>query len=85
MLLDELFSALDAGLRASLREEFAQRIAEAGIAAVLVTHDKAEARMAQRGLRLVAGRLQVLWRHLYGDNARQNIERQIPNYLYQKR
>ncbi len=62
LLLDEPFSALDAELRASLREEFAQRIAASGIAAVLVTHDEAEARvLAQRGLRLVAGRLQQLW------------------------
>ena len=62
LLLDEPFSALDAELRASLREEFAQRIAAAGIATVLVTHDEAEARvLAQRGFRLMAGRLQSLW------------------------
>ena len=62
LLLDEPFSALDAELRSSLREDFRQRIAQAGIATVLVTHDEAEARaMAQRGFRLVAGRLQVLW------------------------
>ncbi len=62
LLLDEPFSALDAELRASLREEFAQRIQAAGITTVLVTHDEAEARaLAQRGLRLVAGRLQPLW------------------------
>ena len=62
LLLDEPFSALDAELRASLRDEFAQRITAAGIATVLVTHDEAEARaMAQHGFRLVAGRLQSLW------------------------
>jgi ABC-type Fe3+/spermidine/putrescine transport system ATPase subunit len=62
LLLDEPFSALDAELRSNLREDFRQRIAEAGIATVLVTHDEAEARaMAQRGFRLVDGRLQVLW------------------------
>jgi ABC-type Fe3+/spermidine/putrescine transport system ATPase subunit len=62
LLLDEPFSALDASLRTSLREEFAGRIAAAGIATVLVTHDEAEARaMAQRGFRLTAGRLQPLW------------------------
>ncbi len=62
LLLDEPFSALDAELRASLRQEFAQRIAAAGMATVLVTHDEAEARvMAQRGFRLLAGRLQPLW------------------------
>ena len=62
LLLDEPFSALDAELRSSLREDFRQRIAQAGIATVLVTHDEAEARaMAQRGFRLVAGRLDSLW------------------------
>ena len=62
LLLDEPFSALDAALRSSLREDFRQRIAQAGIATVLVTHDEAEARaMAQRGFRLVAGRLNSLW------------------------
>ena len=68
LLLDEPFSALDAELRASLRQEFVQRITDAGIAAVLVTHDEAEARvMAQRGLRLLAGRLQLVWHDLHGD------------------
>ena len=62
LLLDEPFSALDSELRSSLREDFRERIAESGIAAVLVTHDEAEARaMAQRGFRLVAGRLKSLW------------------------
>jgi ABC-type Fe3+/spermidine/putrescine transport system ATPase subunit len=62
LLLDEPFSALDADLRLRLREEFAQRIADAGMACVLVTHDETEARaMGQRGYRLVDGCLQVLW------------------------
>jgi ABC-type Fe3+/spermidine/putrescine transport system ATPase subunit len=62
LLLDEPFSALDAALRQGLQAEFRQRIFEAGMAAVLVTHDEAEARaMATRGLRLVDGRLQSLW------------------------
>ncbi len=62
LLLDEPFSALDAQLRASLRDEFAQHIAQRGIATVLVTHDEAEARaMAQQGYRLSAGRLQQAW------------------------
>jgi ABC-type Fe3+/spermidine/putrescine transport system ATPase subunit len=62
LLLDEPFSALDAELRASLRDEFCQRIAAARITTVLVTHDEAEARvMAQRGFRLLAGKLQPLW------------------------
>jgi ABC-type Fe3+/spermidine/putrescine transport system ATPase subunit len=62
LLLDEPFSALDAELRSSLRNEFAQRIAAVGMTTVLVTHDAAEAQvMAQRGFRLVAGQLQRLW------------------------
>jgi ABC-type Fe3+/spermidine/putrescine transport system ATPase subunit len=62
LLLDEPFSALDAELRASLRQEFVTHIKAAGITTVLVTHDETEARaMAQRGYRLAAGRLQLLW------------------------
>lgn len=62
LLLDEPFSALDAELRLQLRDEFRHHITAAGIAAVLVTHDEAEARaMASRGFRLLEGRLLVLW------------------------
>lgn len=62
LLLDEPFSALDTELRAALRDEFSQRIQEAGMATLLVTHDEAEARdMAQRGVRLAEGRLTRLW------------------------
>jgi ABC-type Fe3+/spermidine/putrescine transport system ATPase subunit len=62
LLLDEPFSALDAQLRASLRSEFSERIAAAGIATVLVTHDEGEARaMAQQGFRLDQGRLSRIW------------------------
>lgn len=62
LLLDEPFSALDATLREQLRDEFRDRIQEAGIAAILVTHDELEARaMAQRAWRLVAGRLVPIW------------------------
>ncbi|HEY0183011.1 MAG TPA: ABC transporter ATP-binding protein [Rhodopila sp.] len=43
MLLDEPFSALDTGLRASTRKMVADLLHAAGIAAVLVTHDQAEA------------------------------------------
>ena len=43
MLLDEPFSALDTGLRASTRRMVAMLLAEAGITAILVTHDQAEA------------------------------------------
>ncbi len=62
LLLDEPFSALDATLREQLRAEFRERIAEAGMAAILVTHDEAEARaMAQRGWGLDQGQLRPLW------------------------
>jgi ABC-type Fe3+/spermidine/putrescine transport system ATPase subunit len=62
LLLDEPFSALDAALRLDLQAEFRQRIADAGMATVLVTHDALEAKaMATRGLRLVAGCLEQLW------------------------
>jgi ABC-type Fe3+/spermidine/putrescine transport system ATPase subunit len=62
LLLDEPFSALDAALRETLRAEFQQRIAQAGMAVVWVTHDEAEARsVGARGLRLVDGALQALW------------------------
>ncbi|RYX97740.1 MAG: ABC transporter ATP-binding protein [Comamonadaceae bacterium] len=43
MLLDEPFSALDTGLRASTRKAVAQLLANAGITTILVTHDQAEA------------------------------------------
>jgi len=62
LLLDEPFSALDAALREQLRAEFRERIAEAGMAAILVTHDAAEARaMAQEGWTLSGGRLAPSW------------------------
>ncbi|WP_340108516.1 ABC transporter ATP-binding protein [Pikeienuella sp. HZG-20] len=43
MLLDEPFSALDAGLRASMRQAVIDLLTDAGIASILVTHDQAEA------------------------------------------
>ena len=62
LLLDEPFSALDAELRVSLREEFARHIAEHGMRALLVTHDEAEARaMASAAWRLLGGGLVSLW------------------------
>jgi ABC-type Fe3+/spermidine/putrescine transport system ATPase subunit len=62
LLLDEPFSALDAALRQGLQAEFRQRIVDAGMAAVLVTHDEAEARaMATQGWRLRDGRLSRAW------------------------
>lgn len=62
LLLDEPFSALDAALREQLRAEFKERIQEAGMTAILVTHDEQEARaMAQHAWGLVSGQLQRLW------------------------
>jgi ABC-type sulfate/molybdate transport systems ATPase subunit len=43
MLLDEPFSALDAATRADLLPELRERLADRGAAAILVTHDIAEA------------------------------------------
>lgn len=43
VLLDEPFSALDAGLRAETRAAVAAALREAGATALLVTHDQAEA------------------------------------------
>ncbi|KXP04326.1 ABC transporter ATP-binding protein [Tsukamurella tyrosinosolvens] len=43
MLLDESFSALDAGLRVATRAAVADVLGAAGITTVLVTHDQAEA------------------------------------------
>ena len=43
MLLDEPFSALDTGLRDQLRRATANILGQAGIATVLVTHDREEA------------------------------------------
>jgi putative spermidine/putrescine transport system ATP-binding protein len=58
LLLDEPFSSLDAQLRHDLRRDFQQSIAAQNMAAVLVTHDEAEARaMCTRCLRLKDGAL----------------------------
>jgi iron(III) transport system ATP-binding protein len=43
MLLDEPFSALDTGLRASTRKAVAELLTAEGITSILVTHDQAEA------------------------------------------
>jgi len=43
VLLDEPFAALDAGLRAEVREQVRAALAAAGTTAVLVTHDQQEA------------------------------------------
>lgn len=58
LLLDEPFSSLDAALRESLRMEFARIVAETSTAAVLVTHDVAEAlTMSDRIVALSQGRV----------------------------
>jgi len=62
LLLDEPFSALDADLRQQLRTEFRERIRQAGMTAILVTHDEAEARaMAQHAWSLRQGALVPVW------------------------
>jgi ABC-type Fe3+/spermidine/putrescine transport system ATPase subunit len=62
LLLDEPFSALDADLRDQLRAEFRERITEAGMTAILVTHDEQEARaMAQHAWALQGGHLHQRW------------------------
>ncbi|MCZ2402835.1 ABC transporter ATP-binding protein [Paenarthrobacter sp. Z7-10] len=43
MLLDEPFSALDAGLRTATRRAVAKTLTAAGVTTILVTHDQAEA------------------------------------------
>ncbi|PJI50675.1 MAG: ABC transporter ATP-binding protein [Pseudomonas sp.] len=43
MLLDEPFSALDSGLRVSMRKAVSKVLSDAGVTALLVTHDQEEA------------------------------------------
>ncbi|MGH2534416.1 MAG: ABC transporter ATP-binding protein [Thermomicrobiales bacterium] len=45
LLLDEPFAALDAPTRAELLPDLATRLRETGVAAVIITHDPAEARL----------------------------------------
>ncbi len=59
VLLDEPFSALDAGLRERLREEVAAILRASGTSALLVTHDQSEAlSLADTVAVLNAGRLE---------------------------
>jgi iron(III) transport system ATP-binding protein len=59
VLLDEPFSALDAGLRERLREEVTAILRAAGTSTLLVTHDQAEAlSLAERVAVLRDGRLE---------------------------
>ncbi|MFC7547983.1 ABC transporter ATP-binding protein [Plantactinospora sp. GCM10030261] len=58
VLLDEPFSALDAGLRADLRRDVREALRADGATAVLVTHDQGEAlSMADRVAVMNAGRI----------------------------
>jgi iron(III) transport system ATP-binding protein len=58
MLLDEPFSALDTGLRASTRRAVARLLADAGVTTILVTHDQEEAlSFAEHVAVMGAGRL----------------------------
>ncbi|MDN0084057.1 ABC transporter ATP-binding protein [Crenobacter sp. SG2305] len=58
MLLDEPFSSLDANLRQNLQQVFRRLLTDAGIPAILVTHDRAEAfALADRVALLRDGRI----------------------------
>ncbi|HXH59122.1 ABC transporter ATP-binding protein [Iamia sp.] len=58
VLLDEPFTALDAGLRGTLRADVSATLAAAGATALLVTHDQAEAlSMADHLAVMRAGRI----------------------------
>ena len=55
VLLDEPFSALDAGLRESVRAEVRQVLRRAGTTALLVTHDQDEALSVADSIAVLAG------------------------------
>lgn len=55
VLLDEPFSALDAALRGSLRDEVAALLRRAGTTAVIVTHDRTEAMTIADDLAVMRG------------------------------
>jgi iron(III) transport system ATP-binding protein len=58
VLLDEPFSSLDTALKADLRAELFEVLRGRGIAAILVTHDEAEAEAsAARTATMVEGRI----------------------------
>lgn len=70
MLLDEPFSALDTGLRETMRKAVARVLQAAGITAILVTHDQTEAlsfadqvAVLREGKLIQAGSPQALYRH----------------------
>jgi predicted ABC-type transport system involved in lysophospholipase L1 biosynthesis ATPase subunit len=58
LLLDEPTGNLDPATGAELMEFIDRLRREAGVAVVLVTHDMEMARRAERGFRLVEGRLE---------------------------
>ena len=63
ILLDEPLSSLDASLRRELRLEILSRVKEAGISAILVTHDVEEAlSMADRLFLMEGGRIRAAGR-----------------------
>jgi iron(III) transport system ATP-binding protein len=70
MLLDEPFSALDTGLRASTRKAVASLLTDAGVTTLLVTHDQEEAlsiadqvAVMRDGRFTQVGRPQQVYRH----------------------
>ncbi|HXR02644.1 MAG TPA: ABC transporter ATP-binding protein [Pseudomonas sp.] len=70
MLLDEPFSALDTGLRSSMRKAVSKLLSDAGITTILVTHDQAEAlsfadqlAVMRQGRLIQAGSPMQLYRH----------------------
>ncbi len=70
VLLDEPFTALDAGLRAEVREQVCAALRAAGASAVLVTHDQQEALGAADVVAVLAGGRVVQAgppRELYGN------------------
>jgi iron(III) transport system ATP-binding protein len=61
VLLDEPFSSLDVGLRAELRAEIRRILRAAGVTALLVTHDQAEAlSMGDRVAVMFRGRIEQI-------------------------
>lgn len=70
MLLDEPFSALDTGLRASTRKAVADLLSDAGVTTLLVTHDQEEAlSIADQVAVMRAGRFTKIGtpRQVYGE------------------
>lgn len=80
LLLDEPFSALDAGLRVEVRTEVRALLRELGTATVLVTHDQEEAlSLADRVAVMSAGRIEQVgapWT-VYEDPETLNVARFI--------